>query len=729
MKKTGRFAFQTSAVLWILLFHLPLSGMPEKSDLNLLPVPVSLTMNTGRLVIDGSFRVAITGCDTPDLEAAAVRFLNRLEARTGIPIDSAPAGNSKNAALEIRCRDKGEKVPSIRTDESYTLEITKNRACLSASSPVGAFRGLETFLQLVDTDADTCFVPSLKIKDRPRFKWRGLLIDVSRHFEPVEIIKRNLDAMAAVKMNVLHWSLSNDQGFRVESKVFPKLHQLGSNGQYYSQSEVREIVNYARERGVRIVPEFNMPGHSTAWLVAYPELAAAEGPYEIERGWGVFDPCMDPSKGEVYEFLDAFIGEMAGLFPDEYFHIGGDEVKAAQWNSSERIRDFKKSHNLSDNRDLQAYFNQHVLKILIKHGKKMIGWDEILHPELPKSIIVQSWRQDSLPRIAHQGYNAILSRGYYLDHMLPASFHYSVDPLGGRLSENEKTRVLGGEACMWGEFVNPENIESRIWPRAAAVAERLWSPAPVNDIEALYRRLDFIDRELTGLGLKHHAHYLEKMQSLAGGMDARPLLVFADLIQPPILTIRKEARIYYSDTPLNRLVDVIRPESETARRFSLLVDSRLAFPSEESGSDKIRELLTEWTANHARLQAILEQSYLLKEIRPLADTVVELCRCGLDALNYLQSGREPPRPWLEETTALLERADRPQAEILIAILPPIRKLIDAACTTKTTTRTDPVSGQLKWNRGPGRRNNGAPGEAGSKLNGPAAAVRRFPGRE
>jgi hexosaminidase len=699
MKKTGRFAFNPLPAVWVLLFHLPLSGMPEISGMDLLPVPVSLTMNTGRLVIDSSFRIAITGRDNPDLEAAAVRFLNRLEMRTGIPIDSAPVGNSKNAAFEIHCRSKGEKVPSVRTDESYTLEITDNRARLSASNPVGAFRGLETFLQLVDIDADTFFVPSLKIEDHPRFRWRGLLIDVSRHFEPVEIIKRNLDAMAAVKMNVLHWNLSNDQGFRVESKVFPKLHQLGSNGRYYSQSEVREIVNYAGERGIRIVPEFNMPGHSTAWLVAYPELAAGEGPNEIERGWGVFDPCMDPSKEAVYEFLDAFIGEMAGLFPDEYFHIGGDEVKATQWDSSRKIQNFKKSHNLSGNHDLQAYFNQRVLEILKEHGKKMIGWDEILHPELPKSITVQSWRQDSLPRIVHQGYNAILSRGYYLDHMQPASFHYSVDPLGdaaSELTEKEKNLILGGEACMWGEFVNPENIESRIWPRAAAIAERLWSPASVNDIVALYRRLDIIDRELTGLGLRHHTLYLEKMQSLAGDTDVRPLLVFADLIKPPILAIRKEARVYYSDTPLNRLVDVIRPESEVARRFSLLVDSRLAFPSEESAdSEEIRGLLTEWRANHARLQAILEQSYLLKEIRPLADTVAELCRYGLDALNYLQSRREPPRSWREETAALLKRADRPQAEILIAILPPIRMLIEAACTTKTTRGMDPVSERLK----------------------------------
>ena len=680
MKKTGLFVFRLATALGLCLFPLPSTEMPGEFNLHLLPTPSSLTMGTGKLAIDISFRVAITGQNTPGLEAAATRFLHRLQRRTGIAMISKTVENPENAPLEIHCTGQGDPVPSIRADESYTLQISDNRARLSAPSPVGAFRGLETFLQLVHIDGDSFFVPELKIEDRPRFRWRGLLIDVSRHFEPAEIIKRNLDAMAAVKMNVLHWNLSNDQGFRVESKVFPKLHRLGSEGKYYTQSDVREIVDYARNRGIRIVPEFNMPGHSTSWLVAYPELAAAAGPYEIERRWGVFEPCMDPSKEEVYEFLDAFVEEMAGLFPDEYFHIGGDEVHATQWNSSERIRDFKNRHNLSDNHDLQVYFNQRLLKILTKHGKKMIGWDEILHPELPKGIIVQSWRQDSLARTVHQGYQAILSRGYYLDHMQSASFHYTVDPLGDAdLSENEKNRILGGEACMWGEFVNPENIESRIWPRAAAIAERLWSPAEVNDIQDMYRRLEFVDRDLTMLGLKHHALYLEKIQRLAGDMDAEPLLIFADLIKPPILTIRKKARTYYSDTPLNRLVDVIRPESGVARDFSDLVDRRLAAPSGETGSSKeIRESLAFWLANDVPLQAVIEKSYLLKETRPLAETVAELCRCGLDALDYLDSGQGPPEAWRQKTDALLERAEKPMAEIYIAILPPVKVLIEEA---------------------------------------------------
>ena len=220
---------------------------------------------------------------------------------------------------------------------------------------------------------------------------------------------------------------------------------MGSEGNYYTQNQVREIVAYAGERGIRVVPEFDMPGHTTAMLVAYPELASAPGPYSIERSWTVFDPCMDPTKKKLYSFLDSFIGEMASLFPDEYFHIGGDEVSGKQWNANTKIRLFKKSKHFKNNRDLQAYFNQRLVKILAKHGKQMIGWDEILHPSLPKGIAIQSWRgQASLADGARRGYAGIISYGYYLDHMQPAAFHYAKDPISkesANLSNEEKKQM------------------------------------------------------------------------------------------------------------------------------------------------------------------------------------------------------------------------------------------------------------------------------------------------
>jgi hexosaminidase len=235
-------------------------------------------------------------------------------------------------------------------------------------------------------------LPAVTIRDQPRFRWRGLLIDVARHYQPIEVLKRNLDAMAAVKLNVFHWHLTENQGFRIESRKFPKLHQMGSDGLYYTQEQAREIVAYAAERGIRVVPEFDMPGHSTAWLVGYPELASLPGPYEIERRAGIFDPTLDPTREEVYKFLDSFMGEMAALFPDAYLHIGGDENEGKQWDRNPQIQAFMKEKGLKDNHALQAYFNQRLLKILQKHKKKMIGWDEILQPDLPRDVVIQSWR-------------------------------------------------------------------------------------------------------------------------------------------------------------------------------------------------------------------------------------------------------------------------------------------------------------------------------------------------
>ena len=231
------------------------------------------------------------------------------------------------------------------------------------------------------------------------------MIDCSRHWMPIEVIERNLDAMAAVKLNVLHWHLSDDQGFRVESKRFPRLQEFGSDGHFYTQDQVRHIVAYARDRGIRVVPEFDIPGHTTSWFVGYPELASAPGPYKIERSWGIFQPTMDPSREETYKFLDKFLGEMTALFPDHYFHVGGDEVDPTQWMQSPSIQAFARERHLGTPDDLQAYFIHRVQEILKKYGKIMIGWDEVLNPDLESDTVIQSWRgQAALAEAARKGH-------------------------------------------------------------------------------------------------------------------------------------------------------------------------------------------------------------------------------------------------------------------------------------------------------------------------------------
>jgi hexosaminidase len=667
-----------------MLMSFPSPALPQQ-EVHLIPMPEEVHLAQGRLPINDSFTVRLIGHSDPRLKSAVERLLQRLRRKIGIPIFSKPITGTepKIATLQIQYEGRGEPDQSISTDESYRLDVTEQQARLAAPSPVGILRGIETFLQLVDMDRESFYVPCLKINDWPRFRWRGLLIDVSRHFEPVEVIRRNLDAMAAVKMNVFHWHLSDDQGFRVESKKFPKLHQEGSDGQYYTQAEVQEIVSYARDLGIRVIPEFDMPGHSTSWLVAYPELASAPGPYEIERAWGVFDPCLDPTKEKTYSFLDTLIGEMARLFPDAYFHIGGDEVNGKQWNANSRIRAFKLRHHLKDNNALQAYFNRRVERILAKHGKKMIGWHEILHPDLPKSVLVQVWqRQPHMADIARRGYAGILSFGYYLDQMQTSSFHYGMDPLGrdtDSLTSGEKERIWGGEACMWAEFVTPDNIESRIWPRAAAIAERLWSSAGQTDVRSMYDRIEYLDRDLEIQGLQHCSTYLGMLQRLAGDQNVIPLKKLSELLIPTGLGTRVKSRKYTSLTPLNRMVDIVLPESDSARLFDHRVEQ---FLSDRSGSVEIlrllRKTLTEWRENETSVRPILEQSYLLEEIIPVSKTAFDLCLQGLQALDYLDSNQKPPEEWRKGAEDLLSRAAKPQAEMLLAIVGSIRKLTEAA---------------------------------------------------
>ena len=264
---------------------------------NLMPVPARMEVGNGELLIGPTFSVSIAGPHEARLDRAVGIFLAQLGRQIGMPPIDMQVADSANATLVIQAAGETKEVQELGEDESYRLEISHAGARLSAPNALGVMHGLQTFLQLVETTKEGFAVPAVSIEDSPRFPWRGLMIDVSRHFIPLDVLKRNLDGMAAVKLNVFHWHLSDNQGFRVESKKFPKLQEMGSDGLFYTQDEVRDLIAYARERGIRVVPEFDMPGHSTAWFVGYPELASGPGPYEIERKWGVFDPAMDPTAG------------------------------------------------------------------------------------------------------------------------------------------------------------------------------------------------------------------------------------------------------------------------------------------------------------------------------------------------------------------------------------------------------------------------------------------------
>jgi hexosaminidase len=668
-----------------------LSGAPSQATLpqspatgfvnTLMPQPSDLSRQEGHLTLTPSFASITDRYRDVRLDAAIARTLDRLRTQTGISIPTSPPAASTSGMLVVSVDGPGEIIQSLDEHESYSLEVTPSGAHLHAATVVGAMRGLETLQQLVQSGAAGYFVPAVSIRDTPRFRWRGLMIDCGRHFMPVDVIRRTLDGMAAVKLNVFHWHLSEDQGFRIESRAFPKLTALGSDGLFYTQEQAREIVAYARDRGIRVVPEFDMPGHTSAWFVGYPDLASGAGAYLIEREFGVFDPVMDPTRESTYKFLDTFIAEMASIFPDHFMHIGGDENNGVEWKANPRIQAFMREHNLQDPAALQTYFNQRLLKILEKHGKHMIGWDEILRPDLPKDIVVQSWRGfDSLAAGAKNGYSSILSAGYYLNLMSTAAAHYMVDPLpqASGLSPEEQARILGGEACMWTEQTSSREIDSRIWPRAAAIAERLWSPSAVSDVDDMYRRLTVESLRLETLGLTHISQEAVSLRMLAGTERIDPLVILASVLEP--VTFHERAHLQHPNqfTPLNQLIDAIPSDPPSRHNFEVLVSTYLQDP--ETRSQKEAELTTHfkvWIAAEPGILRLMAGSPTLAQAEPRAQQLTELGTIGLEAVSHLSSGLPAAAGWKAQQLALLDEAEKPQALVRFTVIKPLRDLVSA----------------------------------------------------
>ncbi len=670
-------------MLLILFLAVTLPALLTAAEpLALMPVPEKMTMAEGQYRLDASFTVAVNGQADPRLYAAVTRMLRRLSGRTGLFMTQdviTPGKTIENPAMLISCQRAG--VVALGEDESYELTVSPAGIGLRCVTDIGGLRGLETLLQLLQADEKGFYFPALSIQDKPRFPWRGLMIDVCRHWMPMKVIKRNLDGMAAVKMNVLHLHLSEDQGFRIESKLYPKLHQMGSDGFYFTQTEIRTIIAYANARGIRVIPEFDMPGHTTSWFVGYPELASAPGPYTIERRWGVMDPTMDPTRESTYQLLDGFLGEMAALFPDPYLHIGGDENNGKQWNANPAIQAWMKKKGIKDNHALQAYFNSRLLKILTKHGKRMIGWDEILHPSMPKDIVIHSWRgPDSLVQAARRGYMGILSNGYYIDLIQPASYHYLVDPVraDAQLTPEEQARILGGEATSWAELVTPETIDSRIWPRTAAIAERLWSPVSVRDVDDMYRRMEVISRQLEELDLNHIKNYEMMLRRLTNQQETTALRVLADVVEPlKIYKRHSQGVTYYSYSPYTRVVDAARPESMTARSFARKVEAFLESRSGQEGGEIMNQLAL-WQENHARLLQTMAKAPAIREMESLSQDLADLAAAGLQAAEAIQEGRKLGSDWGALQKEHIERAKKPRGQTELVVVDPIARLIQAA---------------------------------------------------
>ena len=520
-------------------------------------------------------------------------------------------GDSDCGPVQVIVRNVCDGAPHLDMDESYELVVDSRGIRLSATQTWGALAGLGSLAQLHQCGmlADHIW----EIADRPRFPWRGLLIDCARHFIPVSTLMQVLEGMAWLKLNVLHLHLTDDQAFRLQSKAFPKLASEPS----YSDEDVAAIVERAGALGIRVVPEIDMPGHVTSWLVAYPEWGLHVVP--ATRRFGVHEGCLNAADESVYAALRTLLREVADLFPDEYLHLGGDEVHPGWWKNSQSVQQFIASNDLLNERGLQAWFNRRISSEIEGLGKRPVGWDEVLHADMP-AMLVQNWRgATTRDRALASSLDCLVSAGYYLDLFYPADMHYRYDPelpqaelLGledaqrldlrlehvaqgiawtnqwrrdALVDQPLRGRVLGGEACLWSELVDEATLSVRLFSRLPAVAERLWSEAGVVDLVSMYERLgEVLEHPPLSLSKTQHARLAvlglnDGQIALAGLLE--PVKWYARLLGEEALQARlsgsemPQARPYDADTPLNRVVDFIAPESLPARTVAHMNDQVL----------------------------------------------------------------------------------------------------------------------------------------------------------
>ena len=690
-----------------------------------LPVPRISQITAGPVSLPRSFKIEWRGYRSPLLTRAAARFEQSWTSRLQTVTAPGP-----RAVLIIECRSNDLSFLHPNQKEAYSLTLTEGQVHLVADGPAGILYGLASLRQAVIDGPDGAHLALGTIQDAPRFVWRGIMIDVARHFMSLDSLKRQIDAMEQVKLNVLHLHLSDNEGFRVESRLYPKLHEVGAQGQYYSQGQIRELVTYARDRGVRIVPEFDVPGHTLAILTAYPELAS--GPIAGANYISAMNSALNPTIPETYAFLDGLFGEMADLFPDPYFHVGGDEVTGEHWAKNPQIQAFMVAKGLKSKVELEGYFHDQLAAQLRRRGKIVIGWEEIGRVETGKDTVIQAWRgSGSMAKATALGHPVIVSAGYYLDLLEPANNAYRVDPqdpaasglnpeqaatvrkhpiFGPRLADEmvknpnlkltdeQKALVLGGEAALWTELVTEEILDQRLWPRAAAIAERFWSSAEVRDEPDLYRRLFIVQEGLRRSGLKDQTNRAAMIANLAPN-GTETVKGFVDLVAPSrnhahnhvlrgLLTFKT-----FPPQDFKGLADIAAPDSLEVIEFDRSVNLLLAGHAKSATS--LRDQLQAWKDVATGFTALAPSNPALAEASPIAADIQDLSQIGLEALSSIESKTPPTADWHRRAEAALAKQtaaqkasatifaglsskEQPPADLLILFVPSLQRLVDAA---------------------------------------------------
>jgi hexosaminidase len=429
-----------------------------------------------------------------------------------------------------------------------------------------------------------------------------------------------------------------------------------------------------------VVPEVDVPGHATAILTAYPEIGSKDITYSIERFSGIFDPTLDPTNEKTYEILGDLFGEMAVLFPDQYFHIGGDENEGKHWDENLKIQEFKKKHAIDSNHDLQTFMNIRLEEILAKHGKLVMGWEEIMTDKMPTSALIHSWKGvnegveggSSLFNAAKKGYKTVLSNGFYIDLMQPASDHYVVNPIpkNNNLTVEESARILGGEATMWSELTTSLTLDSRIWPRTAAIAERFWSSEEIIDVADMYKRLETVSFRLEELGITHIKNKDVILRNITNNQNIAALLDLTKICEPlKIYTRNSGGTEYKTFSPFTLFADACSADASEGIIFNKLVENYTATKNENSKKEIIT-YLKKWSNNYNQFLLLEKKSPILNEIAPLSKNVAEISTTLLSIINSKKIKAEDVNNGKE----LLLKLQKPVVDVELIILEDLNKL-------------------------------------------------------
>ncbi len=586
----------------------------SSNQIQIVPKPNQLEIEGGSFSISNETSLIISN------ENRAIG--NLLEEKLGFKLQTS---NSKKNFIKFEINEN-----IVKNKEGYQLAITQEGVTILASTPRGLFYGLQTLFQILPSKIEDnkiknitkWTIPTLEINDAPNFKWRGMHLDVGRHFFTVDFIKKQLDVMAMYKINTFHWHLTEDQGWRIEIKKYPKLTSVGSKrldegkeyGGFYTQEQIKEVVNYAAKLYIDVVPEIELPGHSLAALVAYPELGCTEGPYKVRNIWGVEPDIYCAGKEEVFIFIEDVLEEVISLFPYEYFHIGGDEAPKTRWETCPNCQKRIKEEGLQNEHELQSYFIKRVEEMLEKHHKKMIGWDEILEGGLAKSATVMSWRgENGGIEAANMGHDVVMTPGefVYLDHYQGSSKvepvaiggfttlekTYSYNPIPKEIEPSKAPHVLGTQGNVWTEYMYNENeVEYSVWPRLIALAEVGWTSTEKKNYNDFLIRMENQFPRLDYHQINYHIPLPEGVPNAVAFIDSaklafsttRPLAMYytTDGSDPNLNSEKYTDTLLFTSTTILKIRTALKHGKMSAVR-TITVEKQLPIKSVEATTSKI----------------------------------------------------------------------------------------------------------------------------------------------